>query len=502
MSDTDDPGRPDEETDPLVGSGNVEPVSTVEPADVDAEPAVPQPAVPGPTWSASVTPGSPTAPPGDPGAASAGSSVPPPGEPPGWSTTPAAPPNPATPPNPWAPPAEAHTAPLGWTPPGTSSWLPPPAQPWTPPTPASDWAPPPANRPARPGSGRSALVGGLVGALVASLVTAGSFLAFGRDHDTTSSPSSTARPASVIVKNGDIHAILQKVQPAVVRIDVTAPDGHGTGTGFIVTSNGIIVTNAHVAANASDIKVTLADATTPLSASVLGVDAPHDLAVVKISRTKLPFVEIGDSESVEVGDSVVAIGNALALEGKPTVTSGIVSALHRTISTENSVLKDVIQTDAAINPGNSGGPLLDSSGKVIGINTAIASPADANNIGFAIAISSAEPYLQQLESGKPVQTGFLGVHVETVDGALAASENLKIDHGALVTDVTASSPADDAGIQTGDVIVKLAATAINTAPELTSAVGDRQPGESVAVVVNRGGAQRTFTVKLAARPVS
>ena len=146
---------------------------------------------------------------------------------------------------------------------------------------------------------------------------------------------------------------------------------------------------------------------------------------MKIDRTKLPVVEIGDSSGVEVGDPVVAIGNALGLEGSPTVTSGIVSALHRTISTENSTLRDVIQTDAAINPGNSGGPLLDSSGRVIGINTAIASPADANNIGFAIAISSAEPYLRRLETGESVRAGFLGVKVESVDSKLGRGTRLE-----------------------------------------------------------------------------
>jgi serine protease Do len=139
---------------------------------------------------------------------------------------------------------------------------------------------------------------------------------------------------------------------------------------------------------------------------------------------------------------------------------------------------------------------------VIGINTAIASPADANNIGFAIAISSAEPYLRQLESGKAVQTGFLGVHVETVDKTLAATEGLKIDHGALVADVTASSPADDAGIKAGDVIVRFDTTTIDTAQQLTTAVGDRQPGDKVVVVVDRNGAPKRFSVTLATRPVS
>src|SRR5262249_9607677 len=157
----------------------------------------------------------------------------------------------------------------------------------------------------------------------------------------------------------------------------------------------------------------------------------------------------------------------------PTVTSGIVSALHRTISTEESTkLNDVIQTDAAINPGNSGGPLVDATGKVIGINTAIASPADANNIGFAIAISSAEPTLRRLEAGQeaPANAGYLGVLVESVDGSLATAKHLKIDRGAFVQQVNPKSPASAAGITANDVVVRLDSTVIDTAQELTDAV--------------------------------
>jgi S1-C subfamily serine protease len=357
-----------------------------------------------------------------------------------------------------------------------------------------------SGRPAdRRGAGRSALIGGIVGALVAALVTAGAFLVFDRDDGTRSASTAPVRPASVIVRDGDIQSILRKVEPAVVRIDVDGDDGHGTGTGFIVKRNGLIVTNAHVAANAFKITVALADGTKE-TATVLGLDVSHDLAVVKVKRTNLPVVELGDSAAVEVGDSVVAIGNALGLEGSPTVTSGIVSALHRTISTENSTLRDVIQTDAAINPGNSGGPLVDASGKVIGINTAIASPANANNIGFAIAISSAESTLRKLEAGESVQTGFLGVRVETVDATLAAEQDLQVDHGALVADVTPSAPADDAGIEAGDVVLRVDSTAIDTATDLTTAISDHEPGEKVVVTVNRDGDQRRFTVTLAARP--
>jgi S1-C subfamily serine protease len=523
MSEQDEPG-----TDQPTGSGNVEPGPLVDGIDGSVAGGVADPlgdtAVEFPSTEP-VFPGSSSTPPDDPGAASAGSSVSPPGEPAGRAPTPA-------PPNPWAPPGYQSTVsypsvaqyepPTAPTPsvsqsPAPGTPLPPvsdaPTLPygWTPEEaspPGGDWPPelqrPPAEPPEGRGTSRSALVGGLVGALVAALVTAGSFVVFGHDHTASSGANASAiRPASVIVHDGDIQAILRKVQPAVVRIDVNGPDGQGTGTGFIVAADGVIVTNAHVAANAFTIKVTLADARIA-TASVVGIDAAHDLAVVKIALKNLPTVQIGDSASVEVGDSVVAIGNALALEGTPTVTSGIVSALHRTISTENSTLHDVIQTDAAINPGNSGGPLLDSSGRVIGINTAIASPADANNIGFAIAISSAEPTLQRLESGKaaPTKAGFLGVQVESVTGDLATQANLDVSHGAYVADVTPTSPADKGGIRVGDVIVKLNSTAINTAQALTSAVGRQRPGAKVTVVVNRGGKQLTLHATLATRPAS
>src|SRR5262249_29384373 len=158
-----------------------------------------------------------------------------------------------------------------------------------------------------------------------------------------------------------------------------------------------IVTNAHVASGASGIVVTLADGKTKKDATVLGIDTQHDLAVLKISGTGYPVVELCDSNGLEAGDSVVAIGNALALEGKPTMASGSVSAPNGTIEIEESTtLTNVIHTHGAINHGNSGSALIDSSGKLIRINTAIASPDEANNIGFAIAISSAEPELQRL----------------------------------------------------------------------------------------------------------
>ena len=373
---------------------------------------------------------------------------------------------------------------------------------------APDRAGPAAAEPPRNGGGaRSALIGGLVGALVAALVTAGSFLdrsGATSDHSSASSPS-TVRPASVIVHNGDIQAILRKVQPAVVRIDV---DGSRRRRHRHRVHRREQRRDRHQRARR---RQRVHDQGHPRRlAHRDGVRHRHRRGArprsrEDRSRRTCRSCELGDSNTVEVGDSVVAIGNALALEGTPTVTSGIVSALHRTISTENSTLHDVIQTDAAINPGNSGGPLLDSPGRVIGINTAIASPADANNIGFAIAISSAEPTLQQLESGKskPAQTGFLGVQVESVDASIVAEANLKVTKGAFVADVTPSSPADDAGIQVGDVILRVDTTTINTAHRPDD--GGREPSDRAtkwSSRSNRDGTRHTFHVTLATRPAS
>ena len=197
--------------------------------------------------------------------------------------------------------------------------------------------------------------------------------------------------------------------PAVVAIvDDGGPDSGGAaGTGFVISSDGVIVTNNHVVEGATKIQAQFSDGTT-LTAKVLGRDSSSDLAVIKVDGVNLPTIELGDSDQVQVGDDVVAIGNALALEGGLSVTRGIISGLHREVSTNSGgSLADVIQTDAAINPGNSGGPLVDAQGRVIGINTAIADPGSAQNVGFAIPISNAKAIIDQLRRGK--QPAYLGV---------------------------------------------------------------------------------------------
>ena len=378
--------------------------------------------------------------------------------------------------------------------------------------PSAAWASVPpvsAPPPSRPVSGlRAALVGGLVGALVGALVAGGLVAAFDDDGTTIVRPGGGAmtgnRPASVIEEPGDIRAILDLVQPAVVRVEVEAGLQTGSGSGFIVDADGYIVTNAHVAGDNEQVQVTLDDGDV-LEAEVLGADESSDLAVLKIDRTGLPTAPLGDSDALEVGDAVVAIGNALGLQGGsgPSVTSGIVSALDRRIGTEiGTVLENVIQTDAAINPGNSGGPLVNAQGEVIGINTAIANPGSSNNVGFAIPWSSAQPIVASLREGRTPAIAFLGVQPETVTPSLADTRGLAVDQGAYVRDVTAGSPADGAGIEVGDVVVELGGVSIARAEDVVAAVRRNAPGDEVDVVVNRDGRAIEVTVTLTSRPES
>ena len=251
----------------------------------------------------------------------------------------------------------------------------------------------------------AATAGGLAGALIAS----GALVLTRDSGGSSASPSrtvATAQASAPSVPQGDISAILAKDVPAVVAITTDGgpglgrAGGGGAATGFVIDPAGIVVTNDHVVADARSISVTTSD-DNKLSARVLGQDASHDLAVLKVDGSNLPAVELGDSNQVQVGDDVVAIGNALDLDGGLSATRGIVSGLHREIPTENGArLAGLIQTDAAINPGNSGGPLVDAEGRVIGINTAIANPSSAQNVGFVIPISQAKPIVDRLRGGE------------------------------------------------------------------------------------------------------
>ena len=286
----------------------------------------------------------------------------------------------------------------------------------------------------------------------------------------------------------DVKGILAKVEPSVVDIVASSRRGSGEGTGIIISSDGYVLTNAHVVDRASRVSVATAGSTRALSATVVGADDAHDVALLKIDGASgLPAAELGRSADVTVGEDVVAIGNALGLRGDPTVTRGIVSALNRTV--EN--LTGMIQTDAAINPGNSGGPLVNSAGQVIGINTAVAADG-AQNIGFAIPIDKAKSLADRLKSGQgPAPTAFLGVSTtETEDGSA----------GALVVSLVPGGPAERAGINVGDLVVTFDGKPVSGADTLSGLVQGRQPGDTVQVVVERNGSSRTVSVTLGTKP--
>jgi serine protease Do len=287
--------------------------------------------------------------------------------------------------------------------------------------------------------------------------------------------------------------------------------GKGVGTGFIVRQDGIVVTNCHVVEGGSKITVsTSADKPTQYDARVIGGDCQHDLAVLKIDANGLPTVPLGDSSALELGQPVVAIGYALALEGGPTVTSGIVSSLDRTITVPDPsctvcqngrrVYTDVIQTDAAINHGNSGGPLLNLEGQVVGINSA--GDDNAQNIGFAIAIDSAKSAIQQAVSDPLAAAAYLGVTSQTVTPGIAMQLGLPVDTGAYVIATTNGGPASQSGIKDGEVITAIDGSKVSSAGDVGSILAKLSPGQTVSVdVAVPNGGTRSVDVVLGTRPL-
>ena len=304
-----------------------------------------------------------------------------------WTTPPAGPPT--------APPAGPPAPPLGR--PSSTMQPPPPMDPPAPP------APPTPPSPASRGDwARGAVGGALTGAIAAALIGTAWFRA--NPTTTASTTAPTAVTASMTSTGSDVRSDVVKTQASVVAIefDVTATQrgrtvqGSGAGSGVIISSNGLVLTNAHVVANATNLKVTLSDGS-KYDATVLGSDTTQDIALVQLQgASNLPAATLGSSSALQVGDGVVAIGNALDLDGSLTVTSGIVSAKNRSLTnSDNSTLANLIQTDAAINSGNSGGPLLDMNGEVVGINTATIQ--NSQNLGFSIAIDSVKPLIESLQ---------------------------------------------------------------------------------------------------------
>jgi S1-C subfamily serine protease len=313
-----------------------------------------------------------------------------------------------------------------------------------------------------------------------------------------------------------VAAVVERVLPAVVNVttDVYQADGssgQGVGTGFIVRDDGVIVTNCHVVEGGSRLTVFLSDEErTEYEARLIGADCLNDLAVLDIDEQGLPTVPLGDSEGLRLGQRVVALGYALGLEGGPTVTTGIVSSLDRTIEAqdpncqacENGVrtYPSVIQTDAAINPGNSGGPLVDMAGNVVGINSA--GNGQAENIGFAIKIDFVRDTISSSIEDPLAATGYLGVSTTELTSDLRFQQGIDVETGAFVVGTLADGPADDVGIGEGDVIISIDGQAIASPEDLGAVLDGLAPGDRVSVeLVEADGGTRTVEVELAARPL-
>jgi len=298
----------------------------------------------------------------------------------------------------------------------------------------------------------------------------------------------------------DVKAVLAAVAPSVVQIEIETEDGGGgQGTGFIISPDGQVVTNAHVVENAVTIKVMLSDGTVE-SAELVQKDPTRDLAVLKIQGDNLPSARLGNSAELEVGDEVLAIGNALGLGDTPTVTTGIVSALDRQLHLAGNRLTRLIQTDAAINPGNSGGPLVNAKGEVIGVNTAIA--GNAEGIGFAISIDHARPVIETLQTGEVPKRPLLGVNiigVEMLDETSRRQYDIYegVETGVVIVALVEDGAANAAGLKIGEVVTKFDGVEIETVDDLVDAVKESEIGRVVkVVVVSNDGSIRNVRVEL------
>jgi putative serine protease PepD len=299
----------------------------------------------------------------------------------------------------------------------------------------------------------------------------------------------------------DVGAVAAAVGPSIVTVSADIGSGddavESIGTGIITTSDGEIVTNAHVVADASKVRVRLAGETEPREASLVAIDVGNDLALLRIAGTGFPPARFADPDAIAIGDEVVAIGFALDLDGQPSVTLGIVSGLNRTVMSENGALDGLIQTDAAISSGNSGGPLVNAAGEVVGIDTAVLNgggAAAATNIGLAISNAEALPVIASLRehsAGSQRAEGYIGVGLmDRLDGG----------GGAVVTTVESGAPGSNGGVEAGDIVIAVDGVAVEGQAAFIAAVRDRQPGDQVAVDVLRGGNSYTLEVVLTHRP--
>ena len=375
----------------------------------------------------------------------------------------------------------------------------------------------------------------LIPALIGGLVVAGAFLAIGTGGSTETRTVIQQAPISASPARDGARAltareIYKRDAPGVVNIKSQIAEqtdspfglpqeqqGEATGSGFVLNTDGYILTNAHVVDGASKVTVQFEDKKT-IEAKVAGKDTSSDLALLKVDPEGLDLepVVLGDSSGVQVGDPTIAIGNPFGLDR--TLTTGVVSALQREIrAPDGFAIRNVIQTDAAINPGNSGGPLLDAAGRVIGINSQIATGGSGNGsvgIGFAVPINTAKEIIPQLREKGRVSRAYLGITGRTIDGSLKGLD-LKESTGVLVQEVQPGSPARKAGLRAGgtqvqiagesvllggDVIVEIDGKAVATMDQVVAAVAARKPGDTIRVTIRRDGKQRTVEVRLSERP--
>ena len=422
----------------------------------------------------------------------------------------------------YAPPIEPHTS---WAPAGWAAQTPPH---WFEPLPDAQ----PSHRSSRGGSGwLSLFVVALVAGLLGSLITYAAMMAAGRldaPVALVTQPTATPNPltslsagqsaAPLPVANTSITDAAERVSPAVVTITVqtgqpTDPtSGVGIGSGIIYDSNGFVLTNRHVVSDATQVSVALNDGR-QVNGKVYGVDTLTDLAIVKIDATDLPTAPIGDSSSLQPGQTAIVIGSPLGTFTN-SVTSGVISALGRSLTVTDPVtnqqrrLRNLIQTDAAINPGNSGGPLLNSAGEVVGVSTAYAE--GAQGIFFAIPINIAKPIMSQAVAGEQLTRPWIGIIYTPIDQNVAQQNNLPVDYGAWISPdtsgggpaIVAGSPAEAAGLKPGDIVTSIDGHRIDAGAGLDDVLSLYKPGQTLPLEVLRDGQTLTISVTLGTRPAN
>ncbi len=347
----------------------------------------------------------------------------------------------------------------------------------------------------------------VIGAVLFTGCTSSNAKNAGGNMPASSSTQQASDKAISDARNTPAVRAAKAVGPAVVGITNKAVardwfnnpvETQGVGSGVIFKNDGYIVTNNHVISGAKEIIVSLADGRS-MKGKVVGADELTDIAVVKIDATDLPAASFGNSDDIVVGEPAIAIGNPMGLEFQGTVTSGVISALNRTVDIGERKLK-LLQTDAAISPGNSGGALVNADGQVIGINSAKVAANGVEGIGFAIPINTVRDIVDQLMAGGHVVRPYLGVGVFDKETAARQGYELNVDAGVYVQQVTLNGPADKAGLQRGDVILKIGDTAVNKVSELRAAIAEHKVGDSVKVEYERNNSKTTVDVNLEEMP--